>query len=97
MHRCFDRSDADRVAQTLEGIGYPAAKWQLIMQAEEYGADTATRAGLWALPAGSYEDLEAVMAALAAVVPQVGMPQVGRYRPPALRSAPVAGRVRPLR
>ena len=58
--------DAERVSQTLAGIAFPAAKWQLIMRVEEHGADATTRADLWALPTGSYRDLAAVLAALAA-------------------------------
>jgi hypothetical protein len=87
--------DAERLAQVLVGVTYPAAKWQLIMHAEEYGADAATRADLWSLPAGDYPDLDSV---LAAVGGRRGAAQrLARYR--ILHAGPPrpAGRLRPLR
>lgn len=76
MYRSNPRLDAERVSQALAGMAFPAAKWQLIMHAEEYGADGATRAELWALPRGSYSDPTAVLAALAAThdMPTDGTP-----------------------
>lgn len=57
-------SDVQRIRYVLTGLSFPAAKWQLIMHAEEYGADASTRADLWGLPAGSYDGLATVVAAL---------------------------------
>jgi hypothetical protein len=64
VYRRNPRADAERVSQVLAGMDYPAAKWQLLMQAEEYGADASTRAELWSLPTGQYADLDAVLSAL---------------------------------
>jgi hypothetical protein len=98
VQRSDHRSDVERLSQILTGTRYPAAKWQLIMQAEEYGADVATRAQLWALPSGTYRDLRAVLVALAAF----GDAQPDYASDPAHARAPrpllpVPGRVRPLR
>jgi Protein of unknown function (DUF2795) len=97
VYHCNSRADTERVTQVLAGLVFPAAKWQLIMKAEEYGADGATRAELWALPTGSYRDLPAVLGALAAVAAQRSCaavdPRLGQPR--ALHAVP--GRVRPLR
>lgn len=57
-------ADLQRVRQVLAGLPFPAEKWQLIMYAEEYGADATTRSDLWALPVGSYPDLSAVLRSL---------------------------------
>jgi hypothetical protein len=98
VQRSDSRSDVERLSQILTGTPYPAAKWQLIMQAEEYGADVATRAQLWALPSGTYRDLPAVLAALAAfgdAQPDYAS-EPARTRAPR-PSLPVPGRVRPLR
>jgi len=56
--------DVQRIRYVLAGVTFPAAKWQLIMHAEDYGADAATRADLWALPARTYDGVAAVIAAL---------------------------------
>jgi hypothetical protein len=53
-----------RVSQVLAGVAFPAARWQLVMHAEEYGADAATRAQLWALRVRTYADLTAVLHAM---------------------------------
>lgn len=91
MLRRNPRADIERVSQVLAGIDYPAAKWQLIMHAEEYGADAATRADLWGLAPGGYPTLAAVLQALG-----IGgggrRPRAGST-PVALRD--VAGRPRP--
>lgn len=57
-------ADVQRVRHVLGGMAFPAAKWQLIIHAEEYGADAATRTDLWALPTGSYDSVAAVVAAM---------------------------------
>lgn len=77
MYRRTPRADAQRIGQVLAGIEFPAAKWQLIMHAEEYGADATTRAELWSLPARSYGDLVAVLAALGLVAPPTAI-RLGR-------------------
>lgn len=58
------RADVERFSQVLRGLRFPAAKWQIVMQAEEYGADAATRTQLWALPARRYPELSDVLVAL---------------------------------
>lgn len=87
--------DAERLTQVLDGVAYPAAKWQLIMHAEEYGADTATRADLWALPSREYPDLVAVLAAIEGG--RCAAQHLAPHRTPHPPRTPVAGRLRPLR
>ena len=94
MYRSDPCDGAERVCQVLAGMAFPAAKWQLVMQAEEYGADAATRAELWALPAGCYADVQAVVDAVSAAR------SFGRaVHPEPVPASPlrVPGRVRPLR
>lgn len=64
MHPGDAHADGRRIAQVLAGLTFPAAKWQLLMQAEYYGADAPTRAQLWALRVGTFADLTAVLEAL---------------------------------
>jgi hypothetical protein len=64
VYRRNPRADAERVTQVLAGLDYPAAKWQILMHAESYGADAFTRAELWALPTGEYADLDTVLMAV---------------------------------
>jgi hypothetical protein len=113
VYRRNPRADAERVSQVLAGLVYPAAKWQILMHAEHYGADAYTRAELWALSTGVYSDLAAVLQALSCdgpAVPRQRAADVARYpvaapRPPLHRVGPfhpqptpqVAGRVRPTR
>jgi hypothetical protein len=92
VYRRSLRADIQRISQVLAGLDFPAAKWQLIMYAEEYGADSTTRADLWSLPTGIYTDLSRVLVALG-LVPQPSRLPTG-HRPPAMQ---VAGRERPLR
>jgi hypothetical protein len=89
------RPDVERLSQVLTGTPYPAAKWQLIMQADECGADAAVRARLWALPSGTYQDLRAVLVALAAAGDE--RERAGDRTRAARPLLPVPGRVRPLR
>jgi hypothetical protein len=56
--------DASRIATVLAGIRFPALAWQLVAQADYYGADAQTRAELAALPAGQYPNMPAVLAKL---------------------------------
>ncbi len=58
------RVDAQRFDYVLEGLVFPAAKWQVIGHAEHYGADALTRAALWALPVGVYPNLPALLRTL---------------------------------
>jgi hypothetical protein len=87
------RADIQRLSQVLAGIEFPAAKWQLIMYAEDYGADAATRAELWSLPTGSYADLTRVFAALGLISPAPRL-RAGYRAQPATQAA---GRERPVR
>jgi hypothetical protein len=92
VYRIDPRANVERVSQVLAGMTFPAAKWQLVMQAEAYGADAESRAELWALPTGIYPDLRSVLDAVAAadrpIAPRTTRPWLGR---------PIPGRVRPLR
>lgn len=74
MYRRTPRAAVARLDQVLTGLAFPAAKWELIMHAEHYGADARSRAELWSLPAGTYPDRHAVLAALGLVParPRVG-------------------------
>lgn len=77
-------ADIQRIRHVLTGVSFPAAKWQLIIHAEEYGADAPTRADLWGLPAGTYDGVAAVVAALGFTLP----PRPGyRTAPPAQAAA----------
>ena len=67
MHRSNTRADVERLSQVLADATFPAAKWQLLMHAEQYGADSATRTDLWVLPAGDYPTLTDVLVALGLV------------------------------
>lgn len=82
VYRRVPHADARRIAQVLAGLEFPAAKWQLVTYAEEYGADAATRADLWSLPVASYPGLPAVLATLGLVAP----PARWRRRPVTDRS-----------
>jgi hypothetical protein len=62
------RADVERLAQVLDGLSYPAARWQVIAQADHYGADSVSRAQLTTLPIGTYPDLVQVLAALGLLV-----------------------------
>ncbi len=78
------RADIARVSQVLAGMSFPAAKWQLIIHGEDYGADATTRSQLWGLPAGVYADLRAVHAALGLVA---GPEPTGYRTAPAAQAA----------
>jgi hypothetical protein len=77
MMRRSARADMARIAHVLADVPFPAAKWQLIIHAEDYGADATSRADLWRLPAALYPDLAAVHVALGLVA---APPRAG-YRP----------------
>jgi hypothetical protein len=79
------QADLQRVRHVLADLAFPAAKWQLIIHAEDYGADSSTRADLWGLPPGDYPDLQAVLVALGIVAGPPRRPPVQR---PAYQVAP---------
>ncbi len=54
------------VTQVLRGLRFPAEKWQILTQADLYGADTATRQRMFALPVRLYRDCPDVARALPA-------------------------------
>jgi len=103
VYRRNPRADAERVAKVLDGLPFPAAKWQILMHAENYGADAFTRVELWSLPTGEYADLDAVLSALnsadvdvsAAIPRQRSASYYPRY--PAQLARPVIYRTQPHR
>jgi hypothetical protein len=102
VYRRNPRADAERVSQVLAGLTYPAAKWQILMHAENYGADAFTRAELWSLPTGEYPDVDSVLTALrstADVAAAVPRQRTATYFPkyPAQLAPPVAPRAQPHR
>lgn len=83
-----DRADAVRLAHVLSGVAFPAAKWQLVIEAEDYGADARSRADMRRLPAGTYADLGAVLVALGLSASGPPAPRDGyRGAPPAQAAA----------
>jgi hypothetical protein len=83
-HRPELRAEALRISQVLAGLRYPAAKWQVLAEADHYGADVASRAQLWTLPAGTYADLSGVLGQLGLLEPGATVPAQRRR----LRSVP---------
>lgn len=63
------RVDPTRLADVLAGMPYPARTWQLVAQADYYGADRHTRTELSRLPSGTYRDLDAVVDMLRDIYP----------------------------
>jgi len=57
---------AVRLGHVLAGLRFPATRWQLVAQADYYGADSKSRTELGRLPAGLYRDLAAVISAIKA-------------------------------
>lgn len=53
------------VQQVLVGLTFPAQRWQLIAQAQYYGAGPAYTAELTQLPARTYQSMREVAAELA--------------------------------
>jgi hypothetical protein len=47
VYRRTTRADVARIGHVLAGLTYPAAKWQIVGQADAYGADAVTTAQLW--------------------------------------------------
>jgi len=52
------------LSEILEGLNYPAEKWQITTCAAIYGADVRTRRELYALPARVYRSAGDVAATL---------------------------------
>lgn len=75
MYGRTNRADVARIGQVLAGMTYPAAKWQIVAQADHYGADAVTTAQLWSLPAATYADLAAVCVALGLLPARTGYRQ----------------------
>jgi hypothetical protein len=87
VYRRTSRADVTRIGQVLDGVEFPAAKWQLIAHADHYGADAVTRAELWAMPVAVYPDLVSVLTAIG--VPARSDPSRAVPPPPAAyRSQP---------
>jgi len=61
--------DTVRLTHVLFGLTFPALKWQLVAQADYYGADMKSRTELDRLPTGLYRDLAAVISAVRAPRP----------------------------
>jgi hypothetical protein len=53
------------VRQVLRGLRFPAEKWQIVTQAELYGADATTRDQLYRLPMREYRNWSDVAATMA--------------------------------
>lgn len=53
-----------QIAAVLADLAYPAAKWQVLAEADYYGANVEVRALLWALPSGSYDSFDTIRTAL---------------------------------
>jgi hypothetical protein len=50
----MDQQATEIVRQVLAGLAFPAEKWQIVTQADLYGADTRTRQLLLGLPVREY-------------------------------------------
>lgn len=59
-----DGGGFDRISRVLAGMPFPAMRWELLTQADYYGADHRSRTELAALPEGRYADMTAVHQAL---------------------------------
>jgi hypothetical protein len=56
-----------QIAAVLQDLKYPAAKRQILAEADPYGTNGPIKALLWALPAhqyDSYDDIRAVVATI---------------------------------
>jgi hypothetical protein len=72
-----------RVAAVLEQLRFPAVRWQIIAEADHYGADWQTRTELERLPIGNYLDVAAVVSMISAS----SRPPVRRVPSPGARPA----------
>jgi hypothetical protein len=61
--------DHQHLAPVFSGLMFPARTWQLMAEADYYGADYHLRAALSRLPEGDYLDLAAVLGALSNPAP----------------------------
>jgi len=61
----MDTRGEQAVRQVLRGLDFPAERWQVITQAELYGADVQTREKLHQLPKRHYRSTSDVTRALA--------------------------------
>jgi len=62
----MDRQHVTVIRQVLDGLRFPAQRWQLIAQGELYGADVVTMAKLHRLPPRLYLDCDDVTAEIIA-------------------------------
>jgi hypothetical protein len=53
-----------RLRHVLAGLSFPAQRWQVIAEAEHYGADARTRQELRVLPDARFESYAALLWAL---------------------------------
>jgi hypothetical protein len=53
-----------RLRHVLAGLAFPAQRWQVIAEAEHYGADARTRQELRVLPDARFESYAALLWAL---------------------------------
>ena len=56
--------EISQVAAVLGELRYPAAKWQILVEADHYGTNGPTKAALWALPVAQYHSFDDIRAAL---------------------------------
>jgi hypothetical protein len=57
------RSLRQRVVDAVAGLDYPAQRWEILASVAAAGADRLTASYLARLPAGTYPDVQAVLAA----------------------------------
>lgn len=73
----MDRQHVTVIRQVLDGLRFPAQRWQLIAQGTLYGADVVTMAKLHRLPPRLYVDCDDVTAEIIATArrrPTVTLP-----------------------
>jgi hypothetical protein len=77
------------MAPFLDLVDFPAARWELLTAAEQYGADLRTRTALRTLSCGSYAHRQAVERELAQNIGAMGSLAVEQHaRPPRARRRP---------
>jgi hypothetical protein len=76
------------LAPFLDLVDFPAARWELLTAAEQYGADLRTRTALRTLSCGSYAHRQAVERELAQNMGSLAVEQ--RARPPRVRRRPAS-------
>lgn len=78
------RNELDRrIEQVLDGLRFPAHRWQIVTQADMYGVDTTTRKLIHTLPPRVYRDLADVSSALPPTEPPTR--QFRTHRPTGFR------------